>query len=195
MALFSILTLLLISFLATSCRAAYYLSLQDWSSNLILNYGWAYDGEVGHAFKNPTDAAGLVPFYQLRYPASGFYQDLLYFYTRDENEKNSFLANPDWVVDDTWYVYGSPVAGSQPLHRLYQAATSDHIWTTSDAETMQLQTPAGGSWGDEGPVCWLPPAPPPPFPSDGPPFVGVRPEPMSRYHLVARPPTLYVYFI
>ena len=193
MALFSFLTLFLFSFLATICKGEYCLSLQDWSSNLILNYGWAYDGECGHAFQNPTDAAGLIPFYALRSPASDDYRELAYFYTWDEGEKAAFLANPNWVLEETWYVYGSSVAGSQALHRLYQPTNGDHIWSVNDEEVQQLQTPEGGSWRYEGPAAFLPPPPPSPW-STAPPVNGPQPAPMSRYKLIQRPPIYCMLF-
>lgn len=177
---------LLLSILTATTQAAYYLSLQDWSSNLILNYGWTYENEQGHAFRNPTDRDGLIPFYQLRSPNPADYHSLLYFYTNNENEKAQIIADPNWVVEETWYVHGAPVDGGQDLHRLFNAASGDHIWTIDPVEVQQLQ---GGGWSYDGVAAHLPPPPPSPW-SLTPPPPGPAPDPISRYRLVARPPVV-----
>lgn len=161
------------------------MSLQDWSSNLILSYGWAYDGELGHAFKNPTDREGLVSFWQIRSPQPADYHTLSYFYTLDDGERAAMVANPNWVVDDIFYVYNHPVPNGQTLHRLRLPTTNDHLWSVDDAEVARLQTPEGGSWIYEGPACYLPPPPPSPFSTT--PIVDPQPAPMTRYRLVQRP--------
>jgi hypothetical protein len=122
-------------------------------------------GESGSLGYNNTFSVLSAVYSVYRFYSPGLSK---HFFTTDENEKESLLAN----AADVWQLENAPYsvflpwqydAATQELkdtlvavHRFYSAALQTHLYTADANEAAYLIAEAAESWQSEGPVFYVP---------------------------------------
>jgi len=127
----------------------FYTISEDEKNMVIANWQhvWTYEGVAYHTAAT-ANATGLVPVYR-------FWSGHSHFYTISEDEKNMLIRDYPgvWTFEGiAFYAYpeGQQPAGSKPIYRFWNGATSCHFYTISEAERETVERDFSFIWTLEG---------------------------------------------
>jgi len=124
---------------------AHFFTIDEYEKNVILsNYLWfVYEGIAWRAYPEDVHPDTSRPIYRFYNTCTGSH-----FFTIDENEKNTILANYDCFNNEGIAFYAYTVnmeipADTTAVYRFYNNDTGAHFFTTDNAEkdTIELNYP------------------------------------------------------
>jgi hypothetical protein len=115
---------------------------------LLNNPQWGYAYENYGFQASEVAGIGTTPIYRFYNPKSQGH-----FFTANEAEKNTVLANPGWgyIFEDVgFYAYSSQIGESLPVYRFYNPVSQGHFFTINEAEKNTVLANPGWGYQFEG---------------------------------------------